>query len=56
MEIGQMIQWKVDGKLMLGIFMQYIGGKAEVMCFSMGGVRCGIRTLVSPDLLTLLAD
>lgn len=51
-----MVIWKANGKLMKGIFMQFVGDKAEVMCFEMNGVRCGIRTLVTPYLLTALAD
>lgn len=52
MEIGELIKWQADGKLMQGIFMKFIGDKAEVMCFNMGGVSCGIKTLVDAELLT----
>ena len=56
MEIGQLIQWQVCGKTMKGLFLQYIGDKAEVMCFEMGGVRCGIKSVVSGHLLTKLEE
>ena len=52
LETGHLVRWEVSGNVMQGLFMQYLDNKAEVMCFQMGAVRCGFKTIVSTNLLS----
>jgi hypothetical protein len=52
LETGHLVKWEVSGNEMHGVFMQYLDDKAEIMCFKMGEIRCGFKTVVSTNLLS----
>jgi len=56
MEIGQKVKWNIDTKIYEGLFMQIINDKAEVICYSMNGVKCHLRVFVEPTLLQLTTN
>ena len=54
MEIGEKVYWIVDNKKNEGLFMQITNNKlAEVICYSMNGVKCRLRVFVDVENIRL---
>lgn len=47
MEIGELVKWSIDEKQYQGLFIQELeNGLAEIICYSMNGLKCHFRVYV----------